>query len=142
MNIILVFLGWSIWNFALFTIEKDRFDDEDKPFPVGKYIRSHWDNWLLSAIMIPVLIIVGIKGLDLTALPFGDFQDFKWGDLYYLGAGAFSEMVKHYVVVIIKKYSVQGVNIKVKADESIKAEITVEKKDTSGQEPVPNPPTP
>lgn len=132
MNIVLVFLGWFIWNFALFTIEKDKHDDDGTPFPVKQYIKTHWDNWLLSAIMIPVLIIVGIKGLNLSALPFGDFEDFTWSDLYYLGAGAFSEMVKHYVVVIIKKYSGPEMKIKVKSGEPVKITVTKDENSAHG----------
>lgn len=105
MNILLALLGWIIWNFALFTIEKDKSDDADIAFDTKKYIRTHWDNWVLSAIMIPILIIIGVKGIGLDALPIGDFEDLQWNDLYYLGAGAITEVVKHYTVVIIKKYS-------------------------------------
>lgn len=105
MNLLLTLFGWIIWNFTLFTIEKDKFDNTEKEFSFRVYAKTHWDNWVLSLFFIPVLIILGIKGFKLEALPIDDFAGMKWGDLYYLGAGAFAEVAKYYITLIIKKYT-------------------------------------
>lgn len=94
MNILLTVLGWLAWNFGLFSWEKDKADNEGKEFPILQYVKKYWDNWLLSALFIPILIIIGIKGLDLSPLPLGDVKDMKWSDLYYLLSGAASEAAK------------------------------------------------
>lgn len=104
MNILLAFFGWLIWNFALFSMEKDKFDDAGQEFPIKPYLKKYWDNWVLSLFAVPVLIILGIKGLGLDAIPVDDLQHLRWSDAYYLGAGAITEIIKHYMTVIIKKY--------------------------------------
>lgn len=107
MNILLTLLGWLAWNFGLFSYEKDKADDMDQPFPIGKYIGKYWDNWVLSLLIVPILIIAGIKGLHLEAIPIGDFKGMKWSDAYYLAAGPLAEILKYYTTIIIKKYKAQ-----------------------------------
>lgn len=104
MNILLVVFGWLIWNFALFSMEKDKADEAGEHFPIGPHVRKYWDNWVLSLLCVPVLIILGIKGLGLDAIPIDDLKHLRWNDAYYLGAGAITEVAKHYITVIIKKY--------------------------------------
>lgn len=101
MNILLTVLGWLAWNIGLFSFEKDKSDDKDEKFSLIHYANKYWDNWLLSLVCVPILIIMGIKGLGLDAIPIGDFEDLHWNDIYYLCAGAFAEAVK----VGIKKVS-------------------------------------
>jgi len=107
MNILLTVLGWLAWNIGLFSFEKDKADDKGEVFDVRKYVRCYWDNWLFSAIFIPILIIVGIKQLGLEALPIDDAAHMKWNDLYYLGAGCAAEAAKYFTQRIIKKFSSQ-----------------------------------
>ncbi len=104
MNILLTLLGWLAWNFGLFSMEKDQVDAEGKPMDLKRYASCYWDNWVFSLIFIPILIIVGIKGLGFEALPFGDLEHFQWHDLYYLGAGAFAEIAKYYISLARKKW--------------------------------------
>lgn len=104
MNIALTFLGWIIWNFGLFSMEKDKADEKGEDFSIGHYTKCYWDNWLLSLFIIPILIILGIRGLGLEAIPLADLKGLKWNDIYYLGAGAFAEAVKYYIAVVRKKF--------------------------------------
>jgi hypothetical protein len=105
MNVLLALLGWLAWNFGLFSIEKDKADDEGKPFSVKHYTQKYWDNWLLSLLFVPILVIIGIKGLGFAAIPIGDFKDLKWNDLYYLGSGFFSEFLKISIVKLWRKWN-------------------------------------
>lgn len=105
MNILLSLLGWLAWNFGLFTMEKDKADDEGKDFDIRHYVYCYWDNWVFSAIFIPILIIFGIKGLGLNAVPIGDFEDLQWSDAYYLAAGCLAEIAKYYITLIRKKWN-------------------------------------
>lgn len=104
MNILLTLLGWLAWNFGLFTMEKDKADDLGKPFDLRHYAACYWDNWLFSLIFIPILIIMGIRGLGLEALPIGDFEHLKWNDIYYLGAGCFAEIAKYLISTARNKW--------------------------------------
>jgi hypothetical protein len=101
MNILLAFLGWLAWNIGLFSYEKDKYDDRNESFSLGDYAKKFYDNWLLSLVCIPILIIAGLKGLGLDAIPIDDFKHLQWNDLYYLGSGALAEIVK----VLIKRIS-------------------------------------
>lgn len=103
MNIILSLLGWLMWNFGLFSFEKDKADDLNQDFDIRHYIKCYWDNWVLSLIMVPILIILGIKGLGLDAIPMLDIEHLKWSDSYYLGAGFFAEALKYYLAKLRKK---------------------------------------
>jgi hypothetical protein len=104
MNILLSILGWLAWNVALFSLEKDEFDEQEKPFSLKHYAALYYDNWLLSLVFVPILIIVGIRGLNLSAIPIGDFQDLQWHDMYYLGSGFFAELVKVTIKKLRKKW--------------------------------------
>ena len=42
MNILLALFGWLIWNFALFSMEKDKFDDAEQDFPIKPYIKKYF----------------------------------------------------------------------------------------------------
>jgi hypothetical protein len=105
MNIILTFLGWLAWNWGLFVYEKDKYDALDQKFNIGHYAERYWDNWVLSLICAPILVILGIKGLGLTALPLTDIEHLKWNDLYYLASGLLAEALKYYISIAIKKFT-------------------------------------
>ena len=104
MNIALTFLGWLIWNFGLFSMEKDKADEKGLDFSIKHYAKCYWDNWLYSLFFIPLLILLGIKGLGLEAIPMFDVQSLKWSDFYYLGAGFFAEALKYYIALARKKF--------------------------------------
>lgn len=86
------FFGWLAFNVILFRIDKDEFDDEKKIFPIGAYLGYTWDNWLSSAVMIPVILFVGAKGLNLNPLA-ENSTDLAWSDLYYVAVGFITELV-------------------------------------------------
>lgn len=89
-----VLTGWIAWNVLLFSMEKDKFDAEQKEFPLLAYVERTWDNWLVSFVFIPVLLYIGYKGLSLN--PF-DEHPIAWTDLYYLFSGFAPELVKYLI---------------------------------------------
>lgn len=100
MNALIAFVGWLGWNIIIFRIDKDQNDDQKIPFPFKQYALQSYDNWLSSLVMIPVLLYIGDKGLNLPGSIFGFDHDLQWQDLYYLGAGFFTEVI----IWAIKKY--------------------------------------
>lgn len=100
MNALIALLGWIGWNVIIFRIDKDKKDDEGTTFPLKQYALQSYDNWLSSLVMVPILVYIGHKGLNLPGSLFGFDKDIAWSDLYYLGAGFFTEVI----IWAIKKY--------------------------------------
>lgn len=100
MNALIALVGWLGWNVMIFHIDKDQYDDKGVDFPLKQYFLQSWDNWLASLVMVPALLYIGNKGLDLPGSVFGFDKDISWSDLYYLGSGFFTELI----IWAIKKY--------------------------------------
>lgn len=97
MNFLISIAGWLLWNAIAFRIEKDNYDDQEKEFPLRLYVYRSWDNWITSLFMIPVLLFLGYKGLNLNPLAVFGTEEIGWNDTYYLGAGFFTEVVMYAV---------------------------------------------
>ena len=92
-NYHIALIGWLAWNVAVFSFTKDDADDANLAFDVKSYAKTHWDNWLASLFMIPVLLIIGTKQLGMDALAALEIK-MKWSNLYYLGSGFITEAAK------------------------------------------------
>lgn len=101
MNLLITICGWFAWNAIIFRIDKDQYDEQDKPFNLKQYALQSYDNWIASAGMIPVLLYLGYKGLGIPgALLAIDVDKLEWSDLYYLGAGFITEAI----IFAVKKW--------------------------------------
>lgn len=94
-NSIAALLGWIAFNVILLSIYKD---ENEATFNLKTYASEYWDNWAGSFVLIPVLLYIGYKGLDLGVVDLG--QGAKWSDLYYLFSGFAFEALK----VMYKKW--------------------------------------
>lgn len=81
--------GWLAFNVMLLRIDKEEYDNSKKMFPLREYFMYVWDNWLASLLMIPILLYVGQNQLNITL----DEHNLQWNNLYYVGAGFFTELV-------------------------------------------------
>lgn len=79
--------GWVAFNLIALSLYKD---ENEKTFALKAYVVEHWDNWLASLFLIPVLIFIGAKGLAITI----DEKHLEWNDLYYVCSGFFTESLK------------------------------------------------
>lgn len=93
-NLAITFWAWFAWNVLKFSFDKDGYDDTGKMFPFKEYKNAHWDNWIASFVMIPILLFVGSKQLGLDALGQIDMKGLKWSDWYYLLSGFITELIK------------------------------------------------
>src|SRR5687768_9470783 len=93
MNVLIALMGWLAYNFLMFSMEKDTFDDQGKAFMVLDYARKYWDNWVASLFMVPILLYFGYKGLGLDVFGFMDIENLQWSDAYYPATGFFTEAV-------------------------------------------------
>lgn len=87
----LVAVGWLLYNFGQFSIEKDLRDEHDTAFPVWPYIKKYWDNWALNGLVGLAIIAVGSNKFDVSQV------GVEWNDLYYLLPGPATEY-------LLKKY--------------------------------------
>lgn len=100
MNILIAFVGWLAYNFLVFSMQKDTYDDQGKALLVSEYARKYWDNWLASLFMVPILLYFGYKGLGLDVFGALDLEHLQWSDAYYPAAGFLTELV----ISAIKKF--------------------------------------
>lgn len=80
------FIGWFAFNVIMLSMFKD---ENESTFALIPYAKEHWDNWVASFVMIPVLLFIGYKGLS---IPMDD--KLEWNDIYYLASGFATEAVK------------------------------------------------
>jgi hypothetical protein len=106
MNILFAFIGWLLWTWGNFTLEKDGYDDHEQDFPARAYIKKNWDNWIFNALVAAGLIMVGMYKLGLDAIPIDDFKHLQWNDLYYAASGVVGEILMKY----LKKFRDQRKN--------------------------------
>lgn len=79
--------GWAAFNIIMLSMFKD---ENEKTFALKSYAIEHWDNWVASLFMIPVLLFVGYNKLNITI----EGQNLQWSDLYYPCSGFATEAVK------------------------------------------------
>lgn len=93
--------GWLIYTVLMFNIEKDEYDNEDKHFSLWKYLVRNWDNWLLSALLVPVM---ATKAVDIwnSIISIWD-KTWPFYPLYYLGVGALVELLYFGIKWVISK---------------------------------------
>lgn len=90
-NYLIALFGWFIYNFLLFNLDKDGKDDKGLHFNYNKYVSTHWDNWLFTLLLAPVLVYY----MDdiLTIIERYTDKKFDHLDIYYLGCGVLTELV-------------------------------------------------
>lgn len=82
--------GWLAFNVIIFRIEKDKADEGELEFSIGKYAKRNWDNWLASLVCVPIVLYLGYNQLSIGMI---DAENPEWRDLYYLGAGFLPELI-------------------------------------------------
>jgi len=95
MNIVLTVLGWALWTWIFFNLEKDLHDDKNESYGFWKdYKPKHWEEWIGSLIAAALLLVIGHMGLGLDLIRVIDSEHpAKWSDLYYAASGIFYEAV-------------------------------------------------
>lgn len=90
VNVFMAVVGWAIWIFGQFVIEKDDYDDRDEEFPFKKYMKKHWENWVFAAMFI--LVVLGGANFMGAVNTFNDTQ-LEWNNGFYLLPGPLSQWV-------------------------------------------------
>lgn len=103
---IVAFVGWFVWNLALFTISKNKNDALEIPFPYKKYFNETWDNWLfsLSCILPMVWYMEDICSIFTSVVhKFGG--DWSWPvyEINYMGCGILAELLYFVIEWVLNK---------------------------------------
>lgn len=93
VNIGIMFVGWAAWNWFWLTVEKDIADDKNEDFDFRAYKKKHWENWVWSALLMPILLYYGVKGIGLDVFGMPNLEHLKWSDAFYPCVGLFSDVV-------------------------------------------------
>jgi hypothetical protein len=93
MNVFITIIGWIAWNWFWFAVEKDKSDDLDKRFDYRDYARKHWENWVWTLLLVPILLYYGSRGLGLDVFGSPHMDHLKWNDAFYPCVGLFSDIV-------------------------------------------------
>lgn len=91
IHYLIALFGWFMYNFLMFNLDKDKDDAKGKAFNYKKYAATHWDNWIFTFLLAPVLVYYMN---DITEL-MGHWLDREVPhlDIYYLGCGVLTEIV-------------------------------------------------
>ena len=81
--------GVFLYNWLAFTIEKDKFDKDNKPFEFRDYSSKRWDNWIWSLLCVPLIVVYG-EQLWYYVMEYFE-KDWKFLDVLYLTAGVVAE---------------------------------------------------
>lgn len=111
MNFFISIIGWALFNLGEMELRKRELDDDGNPqtnFTFSEYAKKKRLSWIGSLLMIPVILWIGAKQIDLKPLSMLTDTEHSWSDLYYLGAGFAWELLIFAVTKIhkfIKKMS-------------------------------------
>lgn len=81
--------GVILFNWWLFSREKNKYDKEEKAFDVRQYFILNWDDIGFTVLCAPILVwyMDDIVGMIRQWV----YNDFPYFDIYYLGAGVVSQ---------------------------------------------------
>ncbi len=92
--------GVLLYNYLVFNIAKDEVDNTSKSFSYKRYVKTHWDNWIWSFILVPVIVIFGHQ-LFYYLMQWQGW-DWQFYDVFYLSAGVLAEGLYY----VLKKFSI------------------------------------
>lgn len=94
MNFLITLVGWFLWNWAEFSITKEKDEETGKYTSLKDYAKNHYETWIGSFVCMFALLIIGYRQLDIN--PIGSLigaEGTGWNDVYLFGAGAAWDIV-------------------------------------------------
>lgn len=91
MKYAIAFFGSLLYNYVLFVIAKNNCDKAETSFDYQKYFKMNWDNWGLTILVAPVLVLYLPDIVELLNQRLN--TQAKLLDVYYLAAGPLSEVI-------------------------------------------------
>lgn len=93
MKILFALGGWLLWNFAVFSLDKNKDDESHLKFPIWQYVGEKWDNWAGSLICCVVLMFIMKLGYGVDVLNTINLGTLKWSDSLIGASGPAYEVV-------------------------------------------------
>lgn len=56
IRILLSLYGLVLYHVFIFVVHKDDLDKRNISVDIKQYVKKYWDNWLFSALIIPVMV--------------------------------------------------------------------------------------
>jgi hypothetical protein len=92
MKVLFALTGWLLWNFAIFSLDKNKEDEAHRKFPIMQYVGEKWDNWLGSLICSAGLFLIMKLGYGVDVLSLTNIN-LKWSDAFIALGGPGFEIV-------------------------------------------------
>lgn len=90
--IFLALYGWLVYNVIVFSIRKETYDKGcDAKFKIKSFINQHWDNWLATLLLTPIVAYCGPEVLDIINQYLE--KSYEWNVAYYFGTGILGELI-------------------------------------------------
>jgi len=93
MKVLFCLISWLLWNFAIFSFDKNKEDEAHRQFPLKQYVSEKWDNWVGSLICCPVLLLVMKLGFGVDVLKAINISSLQWSDALIGASGPAWEAV-------------------------------------------------
>jgi len=87
MNFCISLLGWFLWNWAEFSIDKEKDEATGKTISFIQYAKSHFKTWIGSFFCILLLLWAGWRQINLDPFEVVIGAKLGWNDLYLLSSG-------------------------------------------------------
>lgn len=87
----IAFYGLLAYNIIEWSVKKDRYDNVNKKLNFKKYALDHYDNWIVTLMLMPVIVWFGPDLLNLINQMLR--KEFQWTDAMYLGVGGLAQAI-------------------------------------------------
>lgn len=81
--------GVIVYNYLLFSFTKDKTDGTSKKFNWNSYKSNRWNNWILSFMMVPIIVIYA-EQIWYYIMQWQKL-DLEFYDVLFLGSGVLAE---------------------------------------------------
>jgi len=93
MKILFALTGWALWNFAIFSLDKNGNDEKHTAFPLKQYALEKWDNWVGSFITCLILMLIMKLGYGIDVIKLTNISNVAWSDALIGASGPGFEIV-------------------------------------------------
>lgn len=92
---LIAFYGWFLYNAFAFYMEKQKSDKKGEEFHYKLFVKTHWDNWAITFLVIIPVVSYGQEIHNLLMQFTSQYLGFsvKWYDIFYAGPGPLVELL-------------------------------------------------
>lgn len=87
MKILYALIGWFLWNFAIFNLDKNKDDEAHRKFPLAQYVSENWETWIGSLFTCVFLLLIMRLGFGVDVLNTIGVKTLVWSDALIAASG-------------------------------------------------------